>query len=87
MGTILINTAKKAILKLLITGKSCNYAGSWTRMLTGLTGADHFTIYTNSKSYCIPEINTVLHVNYISVKKSLKTITLISPVLIFIYLN
>ena len=30
--------------------------------------ADHFTIYTNGKSYCIPETNTVLYVNYISIK-------------------
>ena len=31
----------------------------------------NFTIYTNTESLCcIPEINIILHVNYISIKKN-----------------
>ena len=30
-----------------------------------------FAIYTNIKSGCTTETNTILHVNYISIKKSL----------------
>ena len=32
-------------------------------------GGDHFAIYTNIKLFCTPETNTVLDVNYTSIKK------------------
>ena len=61
-----LKVAERVVLKILITRKKCNC------MMTDVNqtfGGDHCDIYTNIKSlYCTSETNTILDVNYTSIK-------------------
>ena len=68
MVTAVINAAKKADLKISHHREKLSLCKVMDTDVNWSDCGDHFTIYTHSKSYCIPETNIVLYVNSITVK-------------------
>ena len=68
MVTTVINTTKKVDLKISHHREKLQLCKVMDTDVNWSYYGDHFTIYTHSKSYCIPETNIVLYVNYITIK-------------------